>query len=118
VALGREVHDLLVAVHRVAHGVAVADVALDEAEAGVALEIGERREVAGVGQRVEHGDVVVGGVEDMADVVRPDEPGGAGGGARQIAGDFRHGPRGRRGPSDADPAPRPPTGTPDPPRRP
>ena len=77
-ALGREMHHRVVAVHRRAHRVTVADVALHEREPGVVLEVGEVLEVAGVGQRVEDGDLVVAGREHVADVVGPDEAGGAG----------------------------------------
>ena len=60
VALGGEVHDGVVAVHRGEHGVAVGDVALHERVAGVVVEVAQVVEVAGVGERVEDRDRVVG----------------------------------------------------------
>ena len=77
-ALGREVHDRVVTVHRGRDGVAVADVALHEGEARVVVDVAQGRQVAGVGERVEDGDLVVGGREHVADVVGADEPGPAG----------------------------------------
>ncbi len=64
-------------VHGRPHRVAVADVAVHEAEARVVLEIGQVLAVAGVGEGVEHDDRVVGGRENVADEVGADESGGA-----------------------------------------
>ena len=78
VALGREVDDRVVAVHGRADRVTVADVAVDEAQASIALQVGQVVAVAGVGQGVEHGDLVVRRPEHQPGVVGADEPGGAG----------------------------------------
>src|SRR5690606_12717613 len=44
----------------------------------VLLDVPDGRQVPRVGQGVVDGDLVIGGGEDVADVVRPDEPGPAG----------------------------------------
>ncbi|MNY39799.1 hypothetical protein D3C86_1745020 [compost metagenome] len=77
--LGGEVHDGVgLGRERVDEG-RVADVAVDEAEAGVGLKILEARQVAGVGQRVEDDDLVLGMlVQDVAREVGADETGAAG----------------------------------------
>ena len=58
--------------------VEVADVALDEDVARVALERGEVLEVAGVGQRVEVDDGLVGMGQPVEDEIAADEAGAAG----------------------------------------
>ena len=78
VALGGEVHDRVVPAHRVLEVLGVADVALHELVARVVVDVAQRREVAGVGERVVDGDRVVGGGQHVAHVVRADEPGTAG----------------------------------------
>ena len=77
-ALGREMHDDVVAFHGSGHRITVADVALHERVAGVGLEVVQGRLVAGVGQRVVDRDLVVAGREHATYVVGPDEAGGAG----------------------------------------
>ena len=78
VALRREVHDGVVAAHRVLERLGIADVALHELVARIVVDVAERREVAGVRERVVHGHRVVGGREHVAHVVRADEPRAAG----------------------------------------
>jgi hypothetical protein len=78
VTLGGEVHDRIVTFHRIADGGAVADVTLDERKPWIVLEIAQTREVAGVGQCVVDGDMVVTVGEHVARIVGSDEPGGAG----------------------------------------
>ena len=58
--------------------VEVADVALDENVARVALQGGEVLEVAGVGQRVEIDDRLIGLGQPVEDEVAADEAGSAG----------------------------------------
>ena len=58
--------------------VEVADVALDEDMARVALQGGEVLEVAGVGQRVEIDDRLIGMGQPVEDEVAADEAGSAG----------------------------------------
>src|SRR5262249_55882700 len=53
----------------------VPDVAVDERETRVADQVGQVLEVAGIGQRVERHDLVVGLLEQVPDEVRRDEPG-------------------------------------------
>lgn len=55
----------------------VGDVAANEGHAVVRQTL-ERREVAGVGQFVQHGDVMIGVVDDVVHEVRADEAGTAG----------------------------------------
>ena len=75
--LGGEVHDQLAALHRLAHGVRVLDRALDELDP--VLDVGQVLAPPGVGELVEHDDLVVGPrLEQHAHVGRADEPGGAG----------------------------------------
>ena len=80
VALGREVHHGVVAGQRLRQGRQVADVGVHEAVAGPGplLHVRQRGQVAGVGQRVVHGDLVVGAREHPPHVVGPDEPGPTG----------------------------------------
>ena len=78
VALGREVHDRVVAGHRVLERAGVADVALDELEARAVVDVLQRREVAGVRERVVDGHLVVGVGQHVTHVVGADEPGAAG----------------------------------------
>ena len=73
VALGREVQDRVVTDHGLLDGAAVGDVALHEPEPRLVLEVAQAGQVAGVRQRVEHGDLVVGRSEDVAGVIAPDE---------------------------------------------
>ena len=73
---GGEVHDGVVAGHRSGHGLAVADVALDEGESGIVVEAAQVVEVARIGQGVESCDGVVGCGQDVPHVVGADEPGG------------------------------------------
>ena len=56
----------------------IADVALHEPVARVVVDVAQGREVAGVGERVVDGDLVVGVREDVPHVVGADEPGAAG----------------------------------------
>ena len=58
--------------------VEVADVALDENVAGIATQAGEILEVAGVGQRVEVDDRLVGLRQPVEDEIAADETGTAG----------------------------------------
>ena len=51
---------------------------MDEPEARIALEVPQVLQVARVGECVEDGDLVVGRLEDVVDVVGPDEPGPTG----------------------------------------
>ena len=61
------------------HGVAVGDVAVDEAVARVVAQVGQVGEVAGVGQRVEVDDGRFGvAFQDIADEVAADEAAAAG----------------------------------------
>ena len=78
VALGREVHDRVVAAHRVLERLGIADVALHELVARVVVDVAQRREVAGVGERVVDGHRVVGVREHVTHVVGADETGAAG----------------------------------------
>ena len=58
--------------------VGIADIAMDETKTWSAFELGEVREVAGVGQLVEHRDLHFGpGAPEVADEVRADEARGA-----------------------------------------
>ena len=75
--LGGEVHDGVVSGDEAADELGVDHVAVDELDA-LGGEPVERRLVAGVRELVEHGDGVVGVGDDVADVVRADEPGAAG----------------------------------------
>ena len=61
-----------------AHEPGVADVAVDEREPLVAHHVGEVLDVAGVRERVERDDLVVGVRQQVADEVRGDEAGAAG----------------------------------------
>ncbi len=77
VRLGGEVDDRVVARHVLHDGVVVADVALDEATPAVVEHIADVVEVAGVGELVEHGDLVVAVGQQPTHVVRADEACGA-----------------------------------------
>ena len=65
-----------------AHRVAVGDVAADEGEsggeAGIALHLPQARQVAGVGELVQHHHAVAGLGQRGVDEVGADEPGAAG----------------------------------------
>ena len=76
--LGREVHNGIVAAHRVLERSRVADVAQDELVTGIVVDIAQGREVPGVRERVVDRDFVVGVGEHVADEVRADESGAAG----------------------------------------
>src|SRR5207248_556103 len=56
----------------------IADVAEDELVTRIVVDIAQRRQIAGVGERVVHRYLVVGVGEDMANEVRADEAGAAG----------------------------------------
>ena len=77
-ALGREVHDRVVAGHGLFERARIADVALDELEPRIVVDVAQRRQVAGIRERVVHRDLVVGVGEHVADEVRADEAGAAG----------------------------------------
>ena len=76
--LGGEVHDGVVPGQVLDDGVLVGDVGVDEPAAAVVDQVGDVLAIAGVGEGVEDRHRVVGGRQDVTDVVRPDEPGGAG----------------------------------------
>ena len=78
VALGREVDHRVVAGHGLVQRATVGDVALDEPVPRAVVDVAQGGEVSGVGQRVVHGDLVVGVGQDPAHVVGSDEPGSAG----------------------------------------
>ncbi len=79
--LGREVHDRLDPVlgeRRLDQGL-VTDVALDEGHPPRGLELGDAAAVAGIGQSVEHDELVLRAVgRPVTHEVRTDEPGTAG----------------------------------------
>ena len=70
--LGGEVHHHVVRSDQLIDQLGVADIALDQREPVLGKSI-ERAAVARVGEEVEHGDRVVGVVEDMTDEVRADK---------------------------------------------
>ena len=74
---GREVHDGIRLAHQIVNQLGIADIALDQAHA---LRIGSLQggRVAGVGELVQHHDVVGGGLQDVVDEVGADEAGSAG----------------------------------------
>jgi hypothetical protein len=74
VALGGEVDHGVDPTQGVTKGQGVADVAVDEGHPGIGLEIGDGRPVAGVSEGVVDDHAVVGGREQVPDVVGPDEP--------------------------------------------
>ena len=78
VALCGEVHHLVASLHRVADRVAIADVAVHEAEPRIVLKVGEALAIARIGQRVEDDDLIIGGGQDVAGEVGTDETGGTG----------------------------------------
>ena len=77
-ALGREVHHGVVAGHGLLERAGITNVAFDELVARAVVDVFHRRQVPGVRERVVDGDFVVGVVQHVADVVRPDKPGPAG----------------------------------------
>ena len=78
VRLGGGVHDHVDALERRGDVAHVADVALDEPQPLVLHHVGQVVDVARVGEGVHRHDLVLGGVEQVADHVRRDEPGAAG----------------------------------------
>ena len=78
VALGGEVDDGVVAGHVLEGGVLVADVGLHEPAPAIVDQVAEVLDVAGVGQLVVDGDLVVAVGQHPTDVVGADEPGRAG----------------------------------------
>ena len=82
VRLGREVDHHVMARHHLIQDRTFADVALDERVAGVLRNSGEIREIAGIGELVEHGHACSLGtqaaIEQATHVVRADEAGSAG----------------------------------------
>ena len=59
-------HDGVVAVHRRQHVVFVADVGMHEVEPSIVEHVTNARQIAGVGQPVVDGDVVIGVAEHVA----------------------------------------------------
>ncbi len=78
VGLGREVDHRVVTGHRLPARRPGRRCRLDEAAATIVDDVADALQVAGVGERVVHRDLVVSGVEDVADVVAADEPGSTG----------------------------------------
>ena len=77
-----------------AQGLAVADIGLHEREAGLAFKIGERGTITGVGQFVDDGHLVAGGMREPREI-GADEAGAASDEEFHGVIDGRLGPRGR-----------------------
>ena len=77
VRLRREVDDRVAALHRVGDRVGVLDAGVHEGVARAVADVGEVLLAAGVGELVEHDDLVAVLRDALADEVRADEPGSA-----------------------------------------
>ena len=76
--LGCKVHHSVVALHCIGHCCRVADVSLNKLVARVVFYIAHRGQVACIGERIEHGDFIVGVVQDVAHVIGANETCSAG----------------------------------------
>ena len=77
-AFGRKVNDRIMPRKVFGHRVLIADVGVNESAPTIVEHIFDVREIAGVGELVEHGDLVVGVGQHPAHIVRADEPSGTG----------------------------------------